>query len=464
MKKINLYQISIGVCFAVISLAISSCTKDFLDAKPNTNIIVPATLSDFQELLDDNGILNRTSSLPQLSCDEYYFINEAAYQAGQPTEQNAYVWNKDLFGGQVARPDWNSPYASVFYANSVISRLNGLKVSPTDQAEYNNVLGQAYFIRAFNFFDLVKNFAPPYDDATASTNLGIPLKLSPNVNQLVQRANVQQSYAQIISDLSTACRLLSPSLPNQNLNRASKPSAYALFARLYISMRKYPQAELYADSSLALYNTLIDYNTVSQTAKTPFNLTNAETLLSALYAGGYNVPIYNSPDNISIYTTLLGFYLPNDLRRSIFFNTISGLVKAKRGYSAGPNTFSGLATDEVYLIKAECAARRQDNQTALQYLNALLVNRFTTGSYVPYTTTNTANVLAVVLQERRKELVWRAGLRWDDLRRLNKEGANITLTRVLNGVTYTLPPNSVLYTFPIPDDEIALSGIQQNPR
>ncbi len=464
MKKSYITRTLIVVSFLTIGFLINSCTKGFLDAKPSTAIVTPTSLSDFQQLLDYT-LTNKTSSLPQLSCDDYYFINDTAYQAGSPTEQNAYVWNKDLFGGQVARPDWNSPYLSVFYANSAISGLNSLKVSPTDQAQYNDILGQAYFMRAFSFFDLVKNFSPVYDDATASTDLGIPLKLNPNVNENEPRSTVKQTYNQIISDLGTACRLLSPNLPAQNLNRASKPSAFGLFARLYLSMRKYPQAELYADSALALYNTLIDYNTISKTSHVPFTRTNAESLFYSTYAGGYNVPVYNSADNINIDTTLLASYAPNDLRRSIFFitNSSTGLIKAKIGYSAGGNTFSGLATDEIYLIKAECAARRQDSQTALQYLNALLVNRFTTGTYIPYTTA-TANILSTILLERRKELVWRAGLRWDDLRRLNKEGANITLTRVLNGVTYTLPPNSPLYVFPIPDDEIALSRIQQNIR
>tara|TARA_R110002033_G_scaffold36621_1_gene75228 strand:+ start:3737 stop:3916 length:180 start_codon:yes stop_codon:yes gene_type:complete len=59
--------------------------------------------------------------------------------------------------------------------------------------------------------------------------------------------------------------------------------------------------------------------------------------------------------------------------------------------------------------------------------------------------------------------VWR-GLRWQDIRRLNKEGAGITLTRTLKGENYTLPPNDPRYIFPIPDDEIALSGIKQNVR
>jgi len=47
---------------------------------------------------------------------------------------------------------------------------------------------------------------------------------------------------------------------------------------------------------------------------------------------------------------------------------------------------------------------------------------------------------------------------------LNKEGASLTLYRKINGQSYTLEPNSYLYTLPIPPDEISLSGISQNKR
>jgi len=466
MKNIKLHNLLIVSLVLTISALFSGCQKDFLDAKPSTSIVVPTTLSDFQQLLD-GGTQNRTSSLPQLSCDDYYIVSYAGWQAGQPTERNAYVWNKDIFGGQIARADWNAPYTSAFYANSAISGLNSLKVSPADRSQYNNIMGQAYFIRAFAFFDLVKNFSPPYDQTTAATDLGIPLKLSPNVDQRLPRSSVQQTYDQIISDLSMACRLLSPDVPVQYRNRASKPSAYALFARLYLSMRDYTKAEIYADSCLSLYSKLIDYNTVSTTSTSPFTNTNDETMLWALESGGgYSNVQYNAPSDINIDTTLLASYAPGDLRRSIFYitNSSTGLTKARRGYSANFAPFVGMATDEVYLIKAECAARREDAKTALNYLNTLLVNRFVTGTYVPYANISADDALVIILQERRKELVWRGDLRWDDLRRLNKEGANITLRRILNGVTYTLPPNSPLYVFPIPDDEIALSGIIQNNR
>ncbi|MEO6524962.1 MAG: RagB/SusD family nutrient uptake outer membrane protein [Mucilaginibacter sp.] len=463
MKNNKHYQsLLTGLMLIIIGISFG-CKKDFLDAKPSTSIISPTSLSDFQQLID-NGNVNRSSSLPQLSCDDYYLINEAAWQASTPTERNAYLWSKDLFGGEVARSDWNSPYLSVFYANSVLNGLGSVTVNATNVNEYNDIKGQAYFIRAFAFFDLAKNFAPPYDQATETTDLGIPLRLSPNVNEIIQRSSVQQTYQQIINDLSSACQLLKGDVPVVSRNRASKPAAYALFARLYLSMRNYQKAEVYADSCLILYNQLINYNTVSKTSTTPFPKTNNENIFWAFAAVGYNNSLYNAPANLNVDTALLASYAPNDLRRNLYFITANGLTKEKRGYSGYGSPFTGLATDEIYLIKAECAARRQDVNSAMTYLNALLVNRFAKNTYVPYTAGTPNLILNTILQERRKELVWRDGLRWDDLRRLNKEGANITLKRILNGVTYSIPPNSPLYVFPIPDDEIILSGIKQNAR
>jgi hypothetical protein len=89
--------------------------------------------------------------------------------------------------------------------------------------------------------------------------------------------------------------------------------------------------------------------------------------------------------------------------------------------------------------------------------------RVVTGSFTPYPVMSAAEALDTVLAERRKELAFR-GIRWSDLRRLNQEDWNITLTRNLNGTPYTLPPNSKLYTLPIPPDVIQESGIAQNPR
>lgn len=56
------------------------------------------------------------------------------------------------------------------------------------------------------------------------------------------------------------------------------------------------------------------------------------------------------------------------------------------------------------------------------------------------------------------------GLRWMDLKRLNKDSANIILTRQVNGQTYTLQPNDLRYALPLPEDIIQITGMQQNPR
>ncbi len=70
-----------------------------------------------------------------------------------------------------------------------------------------------------------------------------------------------------------------------------------------------------------------------------------------------------------------------------------------------------------------------------------------------------------ILEERRKELPFTGQLRWEDLRRLNKDQrfAKI-LVRTIAGNEYQLLPNSKRYVFPIPDIEIELSGIPQNER
>lgn len=104
-------------------LSICACKKsDFLDKKPATNILVPATLADFQNLLDNTNFLNSTGGLGQLSADEYT-VSDANWQNATATERNAYIWAKDIYAGDVNIQDWNTLYMQVFYANSVLDGL-----------------------------------------------------------------------------------------------------------------------------------------------------------------------------------------------------------------------------------------------------------------------------------------------------------------------------------------------------
>jgi hypothetical protein len=122
-----------------------------------------------------------------------------------------------------------------------------------------------------------------------------------------------------------------------------------------------------------------------------------------------------------------------------------------------------LATDEIYIIRAECYARAGNTTAAMADLNYLLQNRWS-GSFVPFTAATPDIALSIILKERRKELLFRA-LRWTDLRRLNKDPRfAVTLTRIVNNQTYTLPPNDLRYTFLIPDVILSRANMPQNPR
>jgi len=71
--------------------------------------------------------------------------------------------------------------------------------------------------------------------------------------------------------------------------------------------------------------------------------------------------------------------------------------------------------------------------------------------------------LGTILNERRKELLFR-GLRWSDVKRLNRDGAGIILSREINNQEFVLPPNDKRYAIALPEDVLEMTGMEQNPR
>jgi len=447
-----------------------SCKKDFLDAKPSTSLVTPKTLTDYQAMLENVDVLNRaTPGLLQLASDDYIFIDNAAWLGTYyNAEHTSYIWAKDLYEGQKEIKDWNAGYSGIFICNSVIEGLNHIRITGANQKEWNNIKGWALFMRAYLLYDLVRSFSPAYDSQTAATDLGVPIRLKSAIDKNEPRASVEKTYNQLFSDLSAANNLLLPEINVTNKQRPSKVAVMALYARIYLSMRKYDKAEQYADHTLGLYNILTDYNHIDVSARIPFSMNSPETILNTtVIKNYYNVILVGGfIDAVTIEPYLYSLYHENDLRKDIYFGTnpLTGSIYIKFGYAgAYVNSFTGLATDEIYLIKAECLARKSEVNNALTVINTLLKNRYKTDGFIPLSASSPIEVLNKILIERRKELVWRS-LRWTDLKRLNKEGANITLKREINGVTYLLSPNDPKYVFPIPDDEILFSGIEQNKR
>jgi hypothetical protein len=241
--------------------------------------------------------------------------------------------------------------------------------------------------------------------------------------------------------------------------RFSKPAAYALMARLNWSMRNYEKAGAYADSCLALYNTLLDFNSLSISATYPVPRFNAEVIwhcTASLHETNYSG--YSRVDS-----SLYALYSDGDLRKQAFFNREAvNIYSFKGGYDGSIDVFDGISTNEIYLILAECQARAGNRDAALTTLNKLMINRWKKTSFIPLSAPDAATALTLVLTERRKELPFR-NLRWIDVKRLNKEGANISMKRVIGTEVYTLQPNDPGFALPIPDDVIAISGMKQNP-
>jgi len=442
-------------------LLFSSCQKEFLDKKPDKALLIPTTLEDFNALMDNLTIFNTSPSLQEISADDYY-ANDAGV-AGFTTvvQKNSYLWAEDLYQGQPCT-DWNLPYQQIFYTNIILDGLKDLEGAEGAKANWNTTKGSALFHRAFAFYNLLQLFSKTYDKNTAGVDLGIPLRLTADVNAKMGRASVQQVYDQITSDLLEAEKLL-PQL-TQFKSRPSKAAADALLARVYLNMENYELADKYAAASLALNHSLLDYNTISQTATNPFPSSPAADNPEVIFYDKLIPYGFTSSTRTTVADELYQLYADKDLRKTIFFAGSAPFYVKGRYTGFRLQLFGGLAVDEMYLVRAESLARIGQFTEAMKELNTLLVTRWAKGSYQPLSASSSEEALKIVLTERRKELTFR-GLRWGDLRRLNKDPRFAkSIVRTVSGQVFTLIAGDKRYVLPIPAEEIVASGIVQNER
>ncbi|SDT68624.1 SusD family protein [Mucilaginibacter mallensis] len=448
------------ICFLLFAGVFSGCKKEdsFLNVKPNESLAVPSTLSDLQGIIHNQAVLNGNyPSLGEIACDDYY-VSTSLWDNQGTTARNAYVWAKTVYDAGSNVPDWSDSYNQVYYANIVLDYLPKVTYSPSQQQLYNQVKGSALFFRSIAFYNLVQTFALPYDPSTASSDLGIPLRLTSDINAKSVRATEKDCYQQILTDLQTALALL----PNSatDITVPSKAATYGLLSRIDLALGDFSGSLANATSCLSLNNTLQDFNQLNPNAFPVFPNYSPEELFHSSLEGNGLVG-FNAQVDSNVYKS---FSDPNDLRLAIFFYNNGGQIEFNSQFDKHSNVTSAIGTNEIYLNKAECEARAGDIKNAMADLNALLVMRWVTGTFKPYTATTSTDALTQILSERRKELLL-SGIRWTDLRRLNKDSRfAITLKRNINNTIYTLPPNDPRYAFPIPDNEIELTGEPQNNR
>lgn len=428
-----------------------------MEKKPRQNIAVPSSVDDLQAILDNLVNNSGTSGYAEFVADNFYWAS-TIWNGSTIQDRMHYIWDQHA----VTQDDiWISPYYAIYNANFVLDYLQ--KVSQNGVANSNNVKGAALFYRSFMFHQLAQLFCMPYSN-TASSDQGVVLRLTAAIEQASVRSTVEQTYQQIINDLKIAADIL----PVNSLytTRPNKAAAYGELARVYLSMRDYSNAEIYANMCLNLNATLLDFNTLSPASAPvlPGFQNNPEILFLSV---GRFANLF-APSLCNIDSNLIQSYQVSDLRKNVFFGANASSYYWKGNYApdfSGINysVFEGIAIDEIYLIRAECRARAGSKDAAMSDLNMLLKNRWKTGTFTDLTAATLSDALSLVLLERRKELLFR-GLRWSDLRRFNVEGAGITLKRIVNNTAYSLYPNDSRWALLIPEVEISRSGIQQNLR
>lgn len=458
MNKLLLYNLMLALFFLL------SCGKEFLDVKRDKKVRTPTTIKDFQSLLDNStGMMNYGSchELGIIGSDEHYLLDGRWATLGTPYQRNGYVWDEQIYEG-LPFMEWERAYQRILYANIALEGARAMTASADEQSAWDNLYGSALFFRAWNHYQLAQQFAGVYQVQEARSALGIPLRLESDVEVPVVRASVQETYDSIIADLKAAVRHL-PVSPVHKF-RPSRPAAYALLTRVYMQMDDFEAAASYADSCIALKGELIDFNGIQLDKTYTFDydlgMSNVEVMFSTYLAAP--TVVHNTRHNID--SNLLRSYEAHDLRYPAYFIVrANGSVTFKGSYF-NSSFFTGLAVDEMYLASAESHARIGNATKALERINTLRDHRIAKDHFSPVNGLTGSALVQYILQERRKELLFR-GTRWEDLRRLNKySDSKTTLIRQIDGKRFELPPESPRWVWPIPDNVIELSKIEQNER
>lgn len=433
----------------------NSCNK-YLDEKALKSSFIPEKLEEFQAILDNPNIFLNDPLLLELLSDDYY-LTTAYWQNLAPNLSTNYLWASNAVP---YNNSWNHVYQNPIYLSNIVLDYLSESELPIDE-QYKNLKGAALFHRAISFYYLAQIFCLPY----SKNNLeqpGIVLRTTTNINQKSIRATINETYNKIIDDLIEATKLLP--ISSRTPARPRKIAAWAALARVYLVMGEYDKAYYYSSLCIELQNQLIDFNDLI--AGQPIPSFNKEVL----FHGAVPLLPVLTPPNAKIDSNLLSLYDVNDLRRTIYFRPNTGQNKGTFSFRGSFNgteglaqIFTGATVGEMLLIKAECSARKGDIENSIKDLNILLARRINKISFVPIDPTTVVDPIKLVLNERRKELVFR-GIRWGDLRRLNVTGENISIKRIINNIEYVLPANDKRWVALIPEEVINRSGIPQNPR
>lgn len=237
MKKIYLFIMLMSVVFV-------SC-EDELNLEPAQSISVEVAISSEENIAniligayDEAGQAATFGGRTHMIAD-LLGANDQVSWNGTFLDPRQFFTKSILVDNGFVAGHWNNSYEVINQVNLVIDNL---AIVTSSTAEQNRIEGEAKFLRALTYFDLIRLFAPAYQAGGGNTQAGVPLHLNGIIDYSgdlsIARSSVEEVYTQILSDLSDAIA----NLPAANDEFADQSAARALQARVYFQQGNYAGA------------------------------------------------------------------------------------------------------------------------------------------------------------------------------------------------------------------------------
>jgi hypothetical protein len=411
--------------------------------------VIKTTAESAFQFIEVNALVN----------DLYPYAMNAVTLINAPSKTlNAILLTSDESADRATLTATDMKYEKFYF---IIANVANIVLRNADQASGDPVKAQqlkaeAYVLRAYFHYLLVNFYAKAYHPATAVGDPGIPYVKEDNLIGVPnQKSTVAEVYDNILADIDAALQLNSLPQTPVNTMRVGKAFALAVKAKVLISMHNYPGALQAAEASLAINNEVSDhreFSPIGTKALTRPALTCPEDLFYATHNG----LVAMQTASLEI---LNNYYEPGNI-----FNAIApahpsgaaviGIPGVKLLLATAYNVSNGgLTTIDMYLTQAECLIRAHQVKEGIEIINFIRERRIDPTVYAPLSTTvSESEAFASLKKLSRIECLFTCK-NYLNIKRWNTEEAyKETITRTINGITYTLRPESPLWIFPFPQN------------
>lgn len=429
MRKIKYIIIVLGFFATVLS-----CSEEYLNEPKPTDTVPPEVVYGSYEGAKAHiaGILRRTrgqfSATDAGNMGSMYFAREVK---GNISVVNsswfAFDYENNNREPAYRRPafSWNFPYYLINQVNAFIEGVEASKSISDDDKKV--LLGQAYTMRAYFYFELSLEFQHTY---TYDPNLPAPpIYTKSNATEGLAMSTMKEMYKVITDDLEKAIQI--GSLNRDDKSYFSKAVSYGTAARVYQVMDNWPKAQEYANKA---YGGNVNTVLSPQFYASGFDDMNKgnEWLLADpqqadqsnyyfLAPHAFYTRTENAYSNTFINKSFVALFSPTDVRKQ-FFKTAATITDYREWYTrkfkfAFTSHLALMRTPEMILIEAEAMYKLGDANGAHDLLYKLQKNRDPNA----VRSLNTGNALyEEILTERKKELYGEIGVEWYDAKRLRR--------------------------------------------